>query len=129
MSTTTSAASLTAAPGRLPADVLGQVDGYLAVGIDPDRATIFAHSQIEPLNQLLVPLLSQGPQRPASAGPCSRRRRSERFSARRSAARLPGLPTPLPGPGPRHRREGGCGARAGRHVRAVSPWRHLVSHA
>src|ERR1019366_1490529 len=75
MSTTTSAASLTAAPGRLPADVLGQVDGYLAVGIDPDRATIFAHSQIEPLNQLLVPLLSQGPQRPASAGPCSRRRR------------------------------------------------------
>jgi tryptophanyl-tRNA synthetase len=44
-------------PG-LPADVLGQVADYLAVGIDPGRATIFAHSQVEALNQLLLPFLS-----------------------------------------------------------------------
>ena len=31
---------------------------YLAVGIDAERATIFAHSQVAPLNQLLVPFLS-----------------------------------------------------------------------
>ena len=46
------------APGSLPSDVLGQVADYLAVGIDPDRSTIFAHSQVEALNQLLVPFLS-----------------------------------------------------------------------
>jgi tryptophanyl-tRNA synthetase len=46
------------APGSLPADVLGLVADYLAVGIDPQRAAIFAHSQIEPLNQLLIPFLS-----------------------------------------------------------------------
>ena len=42
----------------LPDDVLGQVADYLAVGIDPGRAAIFAHSQIAPLNQLLIPFLS-----------------------------------------------------------------------
>ena len=31
---------------------------HLAVGIDPDRASIFAHSQVEALNGLLVPFLS-----------------------------------------------------------------------
>ena len=31
---------------------------YLAVGIDPNRSIIFAHSQIEKLNQLLLPFLS-----------------------------------------------------------------------
>ncbi len=46
------------APDTLPADVLGQVADYLAVGIDPDRATIFAHSQVPGLNQLLVPFFS-----------------------------------------------------------------------
>jgi tryptophanyl-tRNA synthetase len=46
-----------AAPG-LPDDVLGQVADYLAIGIDPDRATIFAHSQVAALNQLLLPFLS-----------------------------------------------------------------------
>ena len=46
------------APETLPADVLGQVADYLAVGIDPARAAIFAHSQIEALNQLLIPFLS-----------------------------------------------------------------------
>ena len=45
-------------PAELPADVLGQVADYLAVGIDPERATIFAHSQVEELNQLMVPFLS-----------------------------------------------------------------------
>jgi tryptophanyl-tRNA synthetase len=42
----------------LPADVLGQVADYLAVGIDPALATIFAHSQVEALNQLMLPFLS-----------------------------------------------------------------------
>jgi tryptophanyl-tRNA synthetase len=42
----------------LPRDVLGLVADYLAVGIDPDRATIFAHSQVPALNQLLLPFLS-----------------------------------------------------------------------
>jgi tryptophanyl-tRNA synthetase len=46
------------APDDLPRDVLGQVADYLAVGIDPQRSTIFAHSQVEPLNQLFVPFLS-----------------------------------------------------------------------
>jgi tryptophanyl-tRNA synthetase len=45
-------------PASLPADVLGLIADYLAVGIDPARATIFAHSQVEPLNQLMLPFLS-----------------------------------------------------------------------
>jgi tryptophanyl-tRNA synthetase len=45
-------------PASLPADVEGLVADYLAVGIDPARATIFAHSQVEALNQLLLPFLS-----------------------------------------------------------------------
>ncbi len=46
------------APAQLPRQVLDQVADYLAVGIDPERATIFAHSQVEALNQLLLPFLS-----------------------------------------------------------------------
>jgi tryptophanyl-tRNA synthetase len=38
--------------------VLGLVADYLAVGIDPERSTIFAHSRIGALNQLLLPFLS-----------------------------------------------------------------------
>lgn len=45
-------------PASLPDDVDHLVADYLAVGIDPERATIFAHSQIEALNQLLLPFLS-----------------------------------------------------------------------
>lgn len=45
-------------PASLPTDVESLVADYLAVGIDPDRATIFAHSQVEALNQLLLPFLS-----------------------------------------------------------------------
>src|SRR5690348_14329434 len=45
-------------PASLPADVLGLMADYLAVGIDPERATIFAHSQVEALNQLMLPFLS-----------------------------------------------------------------------
>src|SRR3954454_14465426 len=43
---------------RLPGDVEGQLADYLAAGIDPARATIFAHSGVEALNQLLLPFLS-----------------------------------------------------------------------
>ena len=46
------------APEDLPRQVLDQVADYLAVGIDPDRATIFAHSQCAEINQLLLPFLS-----------------------------------------------------------------------
>jgi len=42
----------------LPDIVTGLVADYLALGIDPERSTIFAHSQVEPLNQLLLPFLS-----------------------------------------------------------------------
>ena len=38
--------------------MLGLVADYLAAGVDPDRATIFAHSQVAALNQLLLPFLS-----------------------------------------------------------------------
>ncbi len=45
-------------PESLRDDVVGLLADYLAVGINAERATIFAHSQIEALNQLLVPFLS-----------------------------------------------------------------------
>ena len=45
-------------PASLPDDVDQLVADYLAVGIDPERATVFAHSQIEAINQLLLPFLS-----------------------------------------------------------------------
>ena len=47
-----------AVPDQLRARVLGLVADYLAVGINPDRATIFAHSHVEALNQLMIPFLS-----------------------------------------------------------------------
>jgi tryptophanyl-tRNA synthetase len=43
---------------RLDEYVHGLVLDYLAVGIDPARATIFAHSAVPALNQLLLPFLS-----------------------------------------------------------------------
>ncbi|HEY1618658.1 MAG TPA: tryptophan--tRNA ligase [Streptosporangiaceae bacterium] len=43
---------------RLREDVLGLVADYLAIGVDPARATIFAHSQVAALNQLMLPFLS-----------------------------------------------------------------------
>jgi tryptophanyl-tRNA synthetase len=45
-------------PDSLPRDVEELLADYLAVGIDPARATIFAHSQVPALNQLLLPFLS-----------------------------------------------------------------------
>jgi tryptophanyl-tRNA synthetase len=45
-------------PASLPRDVDELLADYLAVGIDPARATIFAHSQVPELNQLIVPFLS-----------------------------------------------------------------------
>jgi tryptophanyl-tRNA synthetase len=42
----------------LPDDVLGLVADYLAAGIDPERSTVFAHSRVPELNQLLLPFLS-----------------------------------------------------------------------
>src|SRR6201995_606380 len=45
-------------PESLARDVGGLVADYLAVGVDPANATIFAHSQVPALNQLMLPLLS-----------------------------------------------------------------------
>ena len=45
-------------PASLPEDVDELVADYLAVGIDPARATIFAHSLVPELNQLVLPFLS-----------------------------------------------------------------------
>jgi tryptophanyl-tRNA synthetase len=45
-------------PASLAEDVDELVADYLAVGIDPTRATIFAHSLVPELNQLVVPFLS-----------------------------------------------------------------------
>ncbi|MEY9848184.1 tryptophan--tRNA ligase [Streptacidiphilus sp. MAP5-3] len=42
----------------LPGHVEELVLDYLAVGIDPERATIFTHSAVPALNQLLLPFLS-----------------------------------------------------------------------
>jgi len=43
---------------RLDDYVLGLVLDYLAIGIDPARSVIFAHSAVPELNQLLLPFLS-----------------------------------------------------------------------
>ena len=45
-------------PASLPSDVEELLADYLAVGIDPDRAVIFAHSQVAAVNQLMLPFLS-----------------------------------------------------------------------
>ncbi|UKJ63837.1 tryptophan--tRNA ligase [Cellulosimicrobium cellulans] len=44
--------------GDLPATVREVVLDYLAAGIDPARTTIFTHSAVPALNQLLIPFLS-----------------------------------------------------------------------
>jgi tryptophanyl-tRNA synthetase len=45
-------------PSSLPTDVEELVADYLAVGIDPERTTIFAHSQVPEIGQLMIPFLS-----------------------------------------------------------------------
>ena len=44
--------------GFLGEHVLGLVFDYLAIGVDPARSVIFAHSGVPELNQLLLPFLS-----------------------------------------------------------------------
>ena len=43
---------------RLSEHVEGLVLDYLAIGIDPSRSTVFVHSAVPALNQLLLPFLS-----------------------------------------------------------------------
>lgn len=45
-------------PENLPEFATEMVADYLACGIDPEQATIFAHSAVPELNQLLLPFLS-----------------------------------------------------------------------
>jgi tryptophanyl-tRNA synthetase len=47
-----------AAGGDLRPTVRGLVADYLAAGIDPSRSTIFAHSAVPSLNELVLPFLS-----------------------------------------------------------------------
>ncbi|KRC88220.1 tryptophan--tRNA ligase [Terrabacter sp. Root85] len=44
--------------GEIGANVQGLVLDYLAAGLDPDRTTIFTHSAVPALNQLMLPFLS-----------------------------------------------------------------------
>lgn len=44
--------------GSLQENVLNGMADYLACGIDPERSTIFTHSSVTALNQLLLPFLS-----------------------------------------------------------------------
>jgi tryptophanyl-tRNA synthetase len=44
--------------GSLGETVRELVTDYLAIGIDPERSTIFAHSAVPALNQLMLPFLS-----------------------------------------------------------------------
>ncbi len=46
------------AVGEIRDRVYGLVTDYLAIGIDPERAVIFPHSQIPALNELVLPFLS-----------------------------------------------------------------------
>jgi tryptophanyl-tRNA synthetase len=47
-----------AGPGAIGEHVLSLVLDYLAIGVDPARSVIFAHSGVPELNQLLLPFLS-----------------------------------------------------------------------
>src|SRR5690606_4753524 len=44
--------------GALRDNVLSLLADYLAAGLDPQRSTIFVHSAIPALNQLMLPFLS-----------------------------------------------------------------------
>lgn len=44
--------------GPIHERVLGMMADYLAIGLDPARTTIYAHSAVPALNQLLLPFLS-----------------------------------------------------------------------
>jgi tryptophanyl-tRNA synthetase len=43
---------------QLPATVRGLIADYLAAGVDPARSTIFTHSAVPSLNELVLPFLS-----------------------------------------------------------------------
>ena len=44
--------------GPIRERVLGMIADYLAIGLDPTRTTIYAHSAVPALNQLMLPFLS-----------------------------------------------------------------------
>ena len=44
--------------GQIQDNTLSLLADYLAAGIDPERSTIFAHSAVSQLNQLMLPFLS-----------------------------------------------------------------------
>ncbi len=55
--------------GPIPERVLGMMADYLAIGLDPARTTIYAHSAVPSLNQLLLPVPFAGDRRRAAPQP------------------------------------------------------------
>ncbi|MDH2413881.1 tryptophan--tRNA ligase [Nocardioides sp. CER19] len=47
-----------ASVGQIKDNTLSLLTDYLAAGIDPERSTVFAHSAVPQLNQLILPFLS-----------------------------------------------------------------------
>ena len=84
-------------PASLPEDVDALMADHLAVGIDPDRASIFAHSQVEALNGLLVPFLSL-----VSVAELSRNPTVKDELAAAGLASMPASCSPTRPPGRRH---------------------------
>ena len=70
-------------------DIAGSVRNLLldnlAAGIDPERSTIFTHSAVPALNQLLLPFLSLVTQPELERNPTVRTRRRPRASPRSGA--------------------------------------------
>ena len=79
---------------RLDSYVLGLVLDYLAIGIDPERSTIFAHSAVPALNQLLLPFLSLVSVPELNRNPTVKDEiaHSRQSAVQRADAHLPGAP-------------------------------------
>jgi tryptophanyl-tRNA synthetase len=71
--------------GPLRSRVRNLIAEYLAAGIDPDRSTIFAHSLVPALNQLMLPFLSLVTESELHRNPTVK---AESLAARRSLSGL-----------------------------------------
>ena len=58
--------------GPIRERVLSLITDYLAVGLDPGRCTIFAHSAVPALNQLMLPFLALVTDAARRRGRCAR---------------------------------------------------------
>ena len=71
---------------RLDEHVTGLLLDYLAVGLDPARTVVLAHSAVPALNQLLLPFLSLVSVPELNRNPTRSRPRSRTRGSQRSAA-------------------------------------------